>query len=110
MSTLEEFDNDETSQNISELPMDTEVEEISTADRLVDEKEVRTAQPMMKRKSSRRYEQFDRHNIIPEDVEAEENETLSFNSKARTEEVLNKLERADSKIEGLINGKIERLL
>jgi len=70
MSTLEDYENEDTSQNISELPNDNEEIVPTESDKtLLNQRPIEQNTKTSKRKSSRRGSTFIKHNVIHEEVD-----------------------------------------
>ena len=73
MSTLEDNENEETSQNISELPIDTEeVLKPDIEETLFKQKTVERNKTTFKRKSSKKGPMFSKHHVIHEEAESDD--------------------------------------
>ena len=77
MSTLEDVENEETSQNISELPYDDNdtpepIKPDIVEEPLFNQNNIETTKPRPKRKSARKSHTFSKHHVIHEEVESDE--------------------------------------
>eukprot|EP00090_Calanus_glacialis_P031663 TRINITY_DN52647_c0_g1_i1.p1 TRINITY_DN52647_c0_g1~~TRINITY_DN52647_c0_g1_i1.p1 ORF type:complete len:364 (-),score=84.78 TRINITY_DN52647_c0_g1_i1:47-1138(-) len=74
MSTLEDDENEETSQNISELPFDNDNKEVIKPDvegSILNQMNLENNKTSLKRKSSRRSQTFSKHHVIHEEAESD---------------------------------------